>query len=237
MKTNIIKKPIIGIVAKNMEVTDADGNWLKQITCSNLRCALLSHGANVIALLPPKNTRQFSEDDTGNIKNNLNNQEQVDLIQQIKLCDGIVLQGGMNSDYYEEFVAKYCYDNNIPTFGICAGFNNMVRGLGGTTVNDIDKSIHARPDLKYAHDVKVEKGTKLYSIVKTEKLKVNSIHSWVPKTISNLVASAYSADGYIEGVEAPNKKFFVGVKFHPELLFEIDKKQNAIIKAFVDACK
>lgn len=237
MKNKVVKKPIIGIVAKNMEVTDADGKWLKQITCSNLRCALICHGANVIALLPPKYTREFSEDDTGSIKNNLSVEEQFDLIEQIKLCDGIVLQGGMNSDYYEEFVAKYCFDHNIPTFGICAGFNNMVRGLGGTTVNDIDRSVHARPDLKYAHDVIVEKDSILYSIVKTTNLKVNSIHSWVPKTLNNLVASAYSADGYIEGVEAPNKKFFVGVKFHPELLFETDKYQNAIIKAFVEACK
>ena len=30
-------------------------------------------------------------------------------------------------------VAKYCYENNIPTLGICCGQNVMARALGGTT--------------------------------------------------------------------------------------------------------
>lgn len=39
----------------------------------------------------------------------------------VKLCDGILLQDGGACDNYEMIVAKYCYDNNIPTLGICCG--------------------------------------------------------------------------------------------------------------------
>ncbi len=63
--------------------------------------------------------------------NSLNNIEYDNLISQIKLCNGILLQGSGACDNYEMIVAKYCYDNNIPTLGICCGQNVMVRALGG----------------------------------------------------------------------------------------------------------
>ena len=43
------------------------------------------------------------------------------------------MQGGIETDNYEIIIAKYCYDNNIPVLGICAGQNNIVRALGGAT--------------------------------------------------------------------------------------------------------
>ena len=30
-------------------------------------------------------------------------------------------------------IAKYCYENDVPILGICAGQNNIARALGGTT--------------------------------------------------------------------------------------------------------
>ncbi len=68
-----------------------------------------------------------------NWKDNLSAEERENLIAQIKLCDGIIMQGGIETDNYEIIIAKYCYDNNIPVLGICAGQNNIVRALGGAT--------------------------------------------------------------------------------------------------------
>ena len=33
------------------------------------------------------------------------------IIKQIELCDGIILQGGNTNESYEPFIARYCYEN------------------------------------------------------------------------------------------------------------------------------
>lgn len=52
------------------------------------------------------------------------------IIQQIKLCDGIILQGGINYSTYEVNLAKYLIDKNIPVLGICAGVNCLIKAGG-----------------------------------------------------------------------------------------------------------
>ena len=47
---------------------------------------------------------------------------------------------------------------------------------------------------------------------------------------------AVSDDNQIEVVEAKNKKFFIGIKYHPELLVDDDLIQNKIFKRFVECC-
>ena len=43
------------------------------------------------------------------------------------------MQGGTENEAYEYWIAKYCYDNDIPALGICAGQNYIVGALGGKT--------------------------------------------------------------------------------------------------------
>ena len=60
---------------------------------------------------------------------------------------------------------------------------------------------------------------------------VNSLHSFAISNTS-LDISAYSSDGIIESVESKNRKFFLGVQWHPELLdYEYSKK---IFKYFIN---
>ena len=47
---------------------------------------------------------------------------------------------------------------------------------------------------------------------------------------------AISQDGYIEAIEDPNKKFFLGVQWHPESMIDYDNKQNNLFKYFISAC-
>ena len=44
----------------------------------------------------------------------------------------------------------------------------------------------------------------------------------------------YSDDGQVEVVEAKNKKFLIGVKFHPELLVDEEDKFNDIFKTLIE---
>lgn len=44
---------------------------------------------------------------------------------------------------------------------------------------------------------------------------------------------AVSEDELIEGVYMPNRRFVVGVQWHPEFSYEVDENSRKLINAFV----
>lgn len=167
-------------------------------------------------------------------KDNLSIDEKENLISQIKLCNGIILQGGIETDNYENIIAKYCYDFNIPILGICAGQNNIVRALGGTTYKISNPEKHNKSFDEYVHSIKIDENSKFYSIVKTNQIMVNSRHKRTIKDCSMLDKVAFCEDGYPDVVESKEKLFYIGVRFHPESLYLIDEKMNSIFKEFIN---
>jgi gamma-glutamyl-gamma-aminobutyrate hydrolase PuuD len=231
------RKPIIGVVSKNITI-DEFYNWSWQRISNDVRYSINKNGGLVLGILPQTTRKEFNRnDESENIK--MSEGEIFDLLSMVDKCDGIVLQGGISSHNYEEYIAKYCYDNNIPLLGICAGYNNIIRGLGGkaTRIDNVD--VHDRPDLMYAHKCRViDKESLFYNCVKEDVLSVNSVHTYVGTVIpEELSIIALSDDKQVEVVEAKGKKFFMGVKYHPELLVDIDDKQNNIFKTFLNICR
>ena len=81
-------------------------------------------------------------------------------------------------------------------------------------------------------------GTKLFDLVKKEKYNVNSIHSMIaPKGNVEKYAriSAISYDNLVESFELDNKKFVMGIKWHPELMLE-DEFSDKLFKKFISKC-
>ena len=169
-------------------------------------------------------------------KDNLTSKEKQDLTEQINLCNGIILQGGGFSDEYECFVAKYCYDNNIPILGICAGNNNIVRAVGGKILRFNNKKAHKSLD-KYVHKIKIDKNSNLYKIIGKDEMMVNSRHKAYTADSSILKCVAYSDDGVVEAVEDETKRFYMAVQFHPESLYKTDENMNSIFKYFINICR
>ena len=67
---------------------------------------------------------------------------------------------------------------------------------------------------------------------------VNSMHHQAVKKLSPIVEeAAISEDGLIEGIYLKNKRFVLGVQWHPELLYKDFENQFSIFKAFIDSCK
>lgn len=164
-------------------------------------------------------------------------EEKENLIAQLKLCDGVILQGGAETDNYEIVIAKYCYENDVPILGICAGQNNIARALGGTIYKIPNPEKHDKPIDKYVHSININKNSKFYEIVQTDKMQVNSRHKRTIKECPNLDKVAFCEDGYPDVIESKNKTFYIGVRFHPESLYKIDEKHNKIFKDFINACK
>lgn len=228
-----MSKVIVGIVAKYR-----DGDEKQKIVDSRIRNeikqAVFDNGGIAIGIISPNDEIQPAGDDWMKY-NDLIDKENV--IRQIKLCDGIILQGGNANEAYEPFIAKYCYDNDIPCLGICAGQNSIVRGLGGTTYKISNPEKHNQPSKKYVHSVHIDTSSKFYNIVKVAEIMVNSRHK---RTVGNcllLDKVGFCEDGYADIVESKDKTFYVGVRFHPESLYKVDENMNNIFKKFIESCK
>ncbi|HIQ94174.1 TPA: gamma-glutamyl-gamma-aminobutyrate hydrolase family protein [Candidatus Ventrenecus stercoripullorum] len=228
-----MSKVIVGIVAKYR-----DGDENQKIVDSRIRNeikqAVFDNGGIAIGIISPNNEIQPAGDDWMKY-NDLIDKENI--IRQIKLCDGIILQGGNANEAYEPFIAKYCYDNDIPCLGICAGQNSIVRGLGGTTYKISNPEKHNQPSKEYVHSVHIDTSSKFYNIVKVAEIMVNSRHK---RTVGNcllLDKVGFCEDGYADIVESKDKTFYIGVRFHPESLYKVDENMNNIFKKFIESCK
>ena len=230
-----MKKPIIGIVTKHTEKHEMDF-WNRMDICDEFRYLVLQNGGIPIALLSPEITFEFNDNDISDPKI-LSAEELNKIDTMVKLCDGVILQGGLASSNYEIEIAKKCIEYDIPIIGICAGFNNILRALGTDVVEDKTNS-HNFYKMDYRHKIKLEKDSMLYKIIGKEELNVNSIHSMIaPQNNVKGFAkiTSYSEDGLVESFEVENKKFVLGVKWHPELM--LDEDATNIFKNFIDSCK
>ena len=134
-------------------------------------------------------------------------------------------------------MTKYCYEKNLPILGICAGQNNIARALGGTTYKIPNPEKHDKSFDEYVHWINIDKNSRFYDIVQTNKMQVNSRHKRTIKECPNLDKVAFCEDGYPDVIESKNKTFYIGVRFHPESLYKIDENHNKIFKEFINACK
>lgn len=229
------KKPIIGIIGKVQPKHDED-LWHRIDETDELRYIIVKTGGIAITLLPTEETITFNDND---IKDNkcLTDEEKEDLYRQLELCDGFILQGGLYSCNYEIEMAKKIIEMDKPLIGICAGFNNILRALGSDVILDKTKR-HDIYDKNYRHKVNICKNTILYNIIKKDTMNVNSIHSMIAsKELVEPYAkiSSYSEDNLVESFEVPNKKFIIGIKWHPELMLE-EKYVEKLFEEFIRKC-
>ena len=84
---------------------------------------------------------------------------------------------------------------------------------------------------EYVHEIIIDDKSKLYKILNKKRITVNSRHrDYVLYTKANRVA--YSKDYFIEAIEIPTKKFFIGLQWHPESLY-FDVNSNKIFECFI----
>ena len=227
-----MRKPIIGIIGK-VQPQYGEDIWHRIDEVDELRYLVIKSGGIAIMLLPTEETLKFNDND---IKDDtiLSDEEKKELYRQIDLCDGFILQGGLYSANYEIEMAKRIIELDKPLIGICAGFNNILRALGTDVVEDKTKS-HDIYDKNYRHEISVIKGTKLYDLINKEEYRVNSIHSMIAhkENVEKYAKiSAVSYDDVVECFELDNKKFIMGIKWHPELMLE-DGFTRKLFKEFI----
>ena len=91
--------------------------------------------------------------------------------------------------------------------------------------------------LAHRHDVLIQDGTRLASIIGEEELNVNSSHHQAIRHVGDgLRVTAHAPDGIIEGLEDPSHPFYIGVQWHPEDM-PAETSASALFGAFVDAAR
>ena len=175
---------------------------------------------------------------------NLYSEEDIkDLERVLNLCDGFILPGGDTWYRLDEVVIDYAIRRDKPLLGICLGMQALSKVLSGEKKVGYDNTIkndtlinHLEPNKNYVHSVIIDRNSKLYSIIGEEKIWVNSRHSYHVPELDNTLICARSSDGLIEGVELKDKKFIIGVQWHPESNLE-DKHSKKLFKSFFDNFK
>ncbi|MBQ6560471.1 MAG: gamma-glutamyl-gamma-aminobutyrate hydrolase family protein [Erysipelotrichaceae bacterium] len=231
-----MKKPIIGIPSKQPYPDEGD-LWHRMEIVDELRYLVTEYGGIAIMLLPTEHTMGFNQSDCGD-DTILTKEEIEDLHRQVDLCDGILLQGGLYSCSYEVEIARYALKKDLPILGICAGFNNILRALGSNVYEDSSGS-HNHYAREYRHPITVVPGTMLYDFIGQEDYQVNSMHTMMAtKEMVEPYAKICACDmeGHAESFEVPDRKFVLGIKWHPELMME-EEYTRKLFQAYMDACK
>jgi len=213
-------KPRIAVTLSRPLTPTADAN-------NNYRVALERAGAEVVALYP-------------------GDEAPLDM-------DGLLLAGGGDiqpSRYGDEDVActnvdpvrdelefkisADAIDRDIPILGICRGFQvlNVVRG--GKLVQHL-YGHEALGELVQHSDVRPRPGSLLEAASSGQQITVNSRHHQgvTPELLGEGLLATVEVDGLIEAFEATDRRWLVGVQWHPERTNEVSAEAAGLIAAFV----
>lgn len=182
----------------------------------------------------------------------------------LDLIDGLLITGGAfdvdpsmygASDIHDTVVTKGkrtqfewamtegALKRDMPILGICGGQQLLHVVMGGKLIQHIPDSYpdclaHEQPNPRNeaGHAVRIKAGTLLHDIVGTDEMHVNSAHHQaVADKPEGIIINALAPDSVLEGIEAPEKRFCLGVQWHPE--FHIDEGDKKIFDAFIEAAR
>jgi len=110
---------------------------------------------------------------------------------------------------------------DLPVLAICRGSQVLNVALGGDLVQHLpdvvgDEKHKETPGVFADHDVEIEGGTRLAGVLGDSVPVKSHHHQGFGNLGEGLVATARADDGTLEAVEAPERRFALGVLWHPE---------------------
>ena len=138
----------------------------------------------------------------------------------------------------------------VPVLGICRGFEAINAFSGGTLLQDVGG--HAGPSWGHGpartHPLRVAPGTRLARILfptnaRGGVVEVNSYHhqgiragNLAPGLVANAWAASAAGD-LVEGLEAADGRFLMGLQCHPERIESTPPAFERLFEVFVDAAR
>jgi GMP synthase (glutamine-hydrolyzing) len=148
----------------------------------------------------------------------------------LSICDGFILQGGSTLEEKNYHIIKLLHQLNIPLLAICLGMQEMALVFGG---KEIDIPNHQNT----THKIHLKDNTVLMNIIKSHHIEVNSRHKSAITNHCCLTISATSSDNIIEVIEDTKKKFFLGLQYHPENIYDESIHSRLIFSYFIEMCQ
>jgi gamma-glutamyl-gamma-aminobutyrate hydrolase PuuD len=178
--------------------------------------------------------------------------------ETLDALDGMVFTGGSDIDpelYGEEAHAetfgiqrprddaelallRAALERDMPVLGICRGIQLLNVGLGGDLHQHLPEVVgheghkHDPPGEFNEHEVVIEPGTKLARALGPRTRVMSHHHQGLRRLGEGLVEAAHADDGALEAIEAADRRFAVGVLWHPEA-----GEDRALFESFVSEAK
>lgn len=134
----------------------------------------------------------------------------------------------------------------MPILTVCRGTQLMNVTRGGSLHQHIpddfpDSTInHAQAEggAFATHSVQIEPGTMIHRALDREETEVNSFHhQCIDQLGTNLEAIAHAPDGVIEGIQATDRDFMVGMQWHAESQTRQSDQQERLFRGLAEAAE
>lgn len=199
----------IGIISREEEINNTK---IEAITKNNIK--YLHNKCNYIGILNYDNT-------------NINT-------EILKLCDGIIFQGGNNIYPYHFQILSYAIKNHIPVLGICMGHQIIgLYSINSTNEKDLIK-VNKHNNKDKLHKITTVKNSIINNLL-GDSIDVNTRHLYALKKVNKpFKVTSISEDNVIESIEyIDNNNFILGMQFHPEDMNNTENIYNYFIKEII----
>ena len=145
-------------------------------------------------------------------------------------------------DAFELALVRGADARGMPILGVCRGAQMLNVARGGTLMQDVPTMVGEQVDHRQelpgrvpTHGIVVASGSRLEGVMGRQEHDVNSFHHQAMRELGpHLKEVAWAPDGVVEGVEAVDRDFVLGVQWHAESLSERED-QAGLFGAFVAA--
>jgi len=219
-------KPIIGITGRP-QCVPAAAIQIKAYLAGHTYTDSIRHGGGIPVILVPVDADEVD-----------------DVLDRV---DGLLFTGGgdvspaaygadseesvrgvnLERDAFEFDLVRKAHDRKMPVMAICRGMQVINVAFGGTLIQDLPSHMGL-----HDHDVagegvyephlhaKVEKNTRLSTVVGAGLHSINSIHHQAVEELGDGLSVAASAiDGTVEAIDHEDMDWpFIAVQWHPEFL-------------------
>jgi putative glutamine amidotransferase len=140
-------------------------------------------------------------------------------------------------DRAELALLRAVLERDMPVLAVCRGSQVLNIARGGDLVQHLpdvvgDEKHKDRPGTFADHEVDVKEGTRLGALLGERAPVKSHHHQGFGRIGDGLVESAWADDGTLEALEDPDKRFTVGVLWHPE-----EGEDPALVRALVDEAR